>query len=134
VALKAALDELSAELKSALAPIAGKPYVVFHDALQYFERRYRLRVVGSISVSPEVAPSARRLTALRKKIASLGAVCVFAEPQFDAGLVDNVVEGTQARTGTIDPEGTKIEPGTDLYFTLLRNLVRDLKGCLAAPA
>lgn len=133
-ALKTKLDELSAELARDLAPVAGKPYVVFHDALQYFERRYTLRVVGSISISPDVPPSAKRLATLRKKIASLGAVCVFAEPQFDTRLVDNVIEGTRARTGTIDPEGIKIEAGPDLYFALLRNLTRDLKNCLAAPA
>jgi len=133
-ALKTKLDELSAELARDLALVAGKPYIVFHDALQYFERRYTLRVVGSISISPDVPPSAKRLSTLRKKIASLGAVCVFAEPQFDTRLVDNVIEGTRARTGTIDPEGIRIEPGPDLYFTLLRNLTQDLKNCLAAPA
>jgi zinc transport system substrate-binding protein len=133
-ALKAKLDDLSAELAGDLAPVAGKPYIVFHDALQYFERRYKLRVAGSISMSPEVPPSAKRLSTLRKKIASLGAVCVFAEPQFDTRLVDNLVEATRARTGTIDPEGSKIEPGPDLYFALLRNLTRDLKACLAPPA
>jgi zinc transport system substrate-binding protein len=133
-ALKTKLDELSAELARDLAPVAGKPYIVFHDALQYFERRYKLRVVGSISISPDVPPSAKRLSTLRKKIASLGAVCVFAEPQFDTRLVDNVIEGTRARTGTIDPEGIRIEPSPDLYFTLLRKLTQDLKNCLAPPA
>lgn len=133
-ALKTKLDELSAELARDLTPIASKSYVVFHDALQYFERRYKLRVVGSVSVSPEVPPSAKRLSTLRKKIASLGAVCIFAEPQFDTRLVNNLVEGTRARTGTIDPEGSTIEPGPELYFTLLRNLARDLKACLLAPA
>jgi zinc transport system substrate-binding protein len=133
-ALKGKLDDLAAELARDLKPLADKPYIVFHDALQYFDRRYRLRVVGSISVSPEVPPSAKRLSALRKKITSLGAVCVFAEPQFDTRLVNNLVEGTHARTGTIDPEGAKIEPGPDLYFMLLRNLTVDLKSCLAPPA
>lgn len=133
-ALKTKLDDLSAELTRDLAPAAGKPYIVFHDALQYFDRRYKLRVVGSVSVSPEVPPSAKRLSTLRKKIVSLGAVCIFAEPQFDTRLVNNLVEGTRARTGTIDPEGSKIEPGPELYFTLLRNLARDLKACLLAPA
>lgn len=133
-ALKGKLDGLAAELANELKPLSGRPYIVFHDALQYFERRYRLRVVGSISVSPEVAPSAKRLSALRRKITTLGAVCVFAEPQFDTRLVNNLVEGTQARTSTIDPEGSRIEPGPDLYFTLLRNLTQDLKGCLAPPA
>ena len=31
----------SAELQQALQPLAGKPYVVAHDAFQYLERRYR---------------------------------------------------------------------------------------------
>jgi zinc transport system substrate-binding protein len=131
VALKGKLDALQAELTGELAPLAGKPYIVFHDALQYFERRFNLKVVGAISVNPEVPPSAKRLSALRKRVASLGATCVFAEPQFDARLVGNLVEGTMARTGTLDPEGGSIEAGPDHYFTLLRGLARDLKACLA---
>jgi len=130
--LKAKLDSLNAEVARELAPVASKPYVVFHDALQYFERRYSLKVVGSIAMSPEVPPSAKRLSTLRKRVAALGAVCVFAEPQFDTRLVDNLIEGTRARTGMIDPEGSKIEPGPDLYFKLLRNLASDLKACLAS--
>jgi zinc transport system substrate-binding protein len=129
--LRDELDALNAELARELAPIARKPYIVFHDALQYFELRYGLTPVGSIAVSPEVPPSAKRLSALRRQIAARGAECVFAEAQFDARLVDAVVEGTPARVGTIDPEGSRIEPGPDLYVTLLRNLARDLKACLA---
>jgi zinc transport system substrate-binding protein len=132
-ALKTKLDDLAAELSRDLAPVADKPYIVFHDALQYFEQRFKLRVAGAISMSPEVAPSAKRLSTLRAKVTSLGAVCVFAEPQFDTRLVNNLVEGTRARTGTIDPEGSKIEAGPDLYFTLLRTLANDLKTCLAQP-
>ncbi len=129
--LKSGLDALSAELARELAPIAGKPYIVLHDALQYFELRYDLKPAGSIIVSPEVPPSAWRLTALRARIGQGGAICVFAEPQFDTRLVSAVVEGTSARVGTIDPEGSRIEPGPDHYFTLLRNLAKDLKACLA---
>jgi zinc transport system substrate-binding protein len=129
--LKSELDALSAELARELAPIAGKPYIVLHDALQYFELRYDLKPAGSITVSPEVPPSAWRLTALRARIGRGGAICVFAEPQFDTRLVSAVVEGTSARVGTIDPEGSLIEPGPDHYFTLLRNLAKDLKACLA---
>jgi zinc transport system substrate-binding protein len=131
-ALKAKLDALDGELARELAAVAGKPYVVFHDALQYFEGRYGLKVVGSIAMSPEVPPSAKRLSTLRQRVTSLGTVCVFAEPQFDTRLVDNLVEGTRARTGTIDPEGSKIAAGPDLYFTLLRNLAKDLQTCLAS--
>jgi zinc transport system substrate-binding protein len=130
-ALRADLDALSAELARELAPVAGKPYVVLHDALQYFELRYRLTAAGSITVSPEMPPSAKRLSILRRELGARRAECVFAEPQFETRLVDSVVEGTPARVGTIDPEGARIEPGPDLYFTLLRNLAKDLKACLA---
>ena len=134
VALGAKLDALAAELDGDLKPIADKPYIVFHDAFQYLERRYGLNVVGSISINPEVPPSAKRLTELRRKIQSLSAVCVFAEPAFDRRLVDNLIEGTSARTGMLDAEGGSLDPGPDLYFTLMRKLASALKGCLAPPA
>jgi zinc transport system substrate-binding protein len=132
--LKARLVALAAELERELAPLAGRPYVVFHDALQYLERRYDLHAVGSIAVSPEIAPSAKRLTELRHKIRALGATCVFAEPQFDRRIVANLIEGTAARAAVLDPEGGTLEPGPDHYFELMRRLASDLKGCLAGPA
>jgi len=133
-ALKTGLAALATELHRDLESIAGRPYIVFHDAFQYLEQRFQLNAVGSISVSPEVPPSAKRLTELRRKIQSLGATCVFAEPNFDTRLVANLIEGTFARVGTLDPEGGSLEPGPDLYFTLMRRLAGGLKGCLASPA
>ena len=75
--LKGKLDRLGCELASALKPVANKPYIVFHDALQYFERRFGLNDVGAISLSPEIPPGAKRLTQLREKIRTSGSVvCV----------------------------------------------------------
>jgi zinc transport system substrate-binding protein len=129
-ALRSGLDRLTAELAVNLEPVAERPYIVFHDALQYLERRYRLNVVGSILINPEVPPSGKRLGDLRRKILSLGAVCVFVEPGIDTRLVDNLIEGTSARTATLDPEGIRLEPGPDLYPTLMRRLAADLRSCL----
>lgn len=127
------LDALDAELAAGAKAVAGRPIVVFHDAYQYFERRYGLNVVGSITVNPEVKPSAKRLSALRAKVEKLAAVCVLSEPQFDSGLVDSVASGTKARTGVVDPLGAAIEPGPELYFSVLRGLLASVKAC-AAPA
>ena len=52
-ALVARIDALDAGLKAALAPVRDIPFVVFHDAYQYFEKSYALRAVGSITVSAE---------------------------------------------------------------------------------
>lgn len=129
-ALSVKLDALSAELERDLKPLAGKSYVVFHDAYQYLEQRYGLAPVGSVTISPDIASSAKRLTELRRKISGLKATCVFAEPQFEPKLVGTVVEGTNARKGTLDPEGATIPAGPDLYFTLMRALAANLKACL----
>ncbi|MGA1860709.1 zinc ABC transporter substrate-binding protein [Azospirillum sp. 11R-A] len=127
-----AIDALDAELKATLAPLKDRPFVVFHDAYQYFEARYDLSAVGSITVSPDRRPSAKRLSAIRAKIAGLNAACVFAEPQFEPTLVRTVVEGTKAKTGVLDPEGADLPEGEALYPTLMRNLAASLRGCLGA--
>jgi len=121
---------LAADIARELEPVKGKPYVVFHDAYQYFERRFGLSALGSITLNPEAKPSAKRLTEIRKKLGALAASCVFSEPQFQAKLVAAVTEGTSARSGILDPEGALVEPGPRAYDTLLRNLATGLKTCL----
>ena len=128
------LEALRRELEQTLKPVADRPYVVFHDAMHYFERRFGLNAVGSISVSPEISPSAARLIELRRKVRAVGAQCAFAEPQFSMALVSTVVEGTGVRVGMLDPEAINLAPGPDLYFTLLRTLAADLTRCLTTPA
>lgn len=129
-ALAAKLEALDGELRDLLAPVRDRPFVVFHDAYQYFDRRYALNAVGSITVSPERQPGARRLQALRRKIGQLKAVCVFAEPQFEPSLLQTVVEGTRAKTGTLDYLGAGIAPGPDAYFATMRAMAHALKDCL----
>lgn len=133
-AAKTRISTLSAELERELAPIKGRPFIIFHDATQYFERRFGLAAAGSITVSPEVQPSAKRLRAVRAKISKVAASCVFAEPQFKSKIVETVVEGTTAKTGTLDPEGGLLKPGPDLYPELMRGLAASMKDCLAGSS
>jgi len=130
-ALSARIGALAAEIEREMRPLAGKPFIVFHDAFQYFERYFGLSAAGSITVSPDVQPSARRLTELRRKIQSLDAVCVFAEPSFEPKLVNTLTEGTRARSGTLDAEGAALPAGPDLYFTLMRGIARSMQECLS---
>ena len=126
------ITALDAELKALLAPVASKPFIVFHDAYQYYETHYALNGVGAITVNPERRPSAKRLTAIRARITELGAACVFAEPQFEPALVNTIAEGTPAKKGVLDPEGADIPDGPDLYPALMRNIATALKGCLGS--
>lgn len=125
------LAALESELAAQLAPVRRTPYVVFHDGYQYFEKRYGLNAVGSITVSPERPPGARRLGEIRRKIDRLKAACVFAEPQFETGFVRTVSEGTRARIGTLDYIGIDQAPGPEAYFAMMRGLGRSLVSCLS---
>ena len=125
------LDGLIGEVSAQLAPVSGNRFVVFHDAYQNFEKRFELSAIGSITVSPEVLPGAERISELQTKIKKLNATCVFSEPQFEPKLVTTVTEGTNAKSGVLDPLGTSIEDGPELYFTLIRNMANSFKNCLS---
>jgi zinc transport system substrate-binding protein len=122
---------LAADLRRQLTPIVGRQFIVFHDAYQYFEAWAGLSAAGSITTNPEVQPTGKRLSTLRAKIKAAGVTCVFAEPQFQPKVVAAVTEGLTVRTGMLDPEGTTLEPGADLYEQLMRKLAAELVSCLA---
>ncbi|HTC18381.1 MAG TPA: zinc ABC transporter substrate-binding protein [Stellaceae bacterium] len=128
--LESRLDALDRELRADFMPVAGKPFVVFHDAYQYLERRYALTAVGAISVDPDRQPGARRIEEIRAKIKATGAACVFGEPQFTPALLNTVTAGTGAHAGTLDDLGTDIPDGPELYFRLMRGVARALTDCL----
>ncbi|CUX19487.1 MULTISPECIES: zinc ABC transporter substrate-binding protein ZnuA [Rhizobium/Agrobacterium group] len=127
------LDALDTELAETVKPIKDKPFIVFHDAYQYFEHRYGVKTAGSITVSPETLPGADRVKQMQEKVRQLGATCVFAEPQFEPKLISVITEGTAAKSATLDPEAATLEPGPDLYFKLMRGIAGSLKDCLAQP-
>ena len=124
------LESLKIELKKELLPIKDKPYIVFHDAYQYFERAFELNAIGSIALENDVASSPKQISFIKDKILKSQATCVFQEPQFDSKLVKTVVEGTKVRIGTLDPIGVNILEKENFYLQLLRNMSKSLKKCL----
>ncbi len=123
----AALDDA---LKAKLSGAKGKPFIVFHDAYQYFERRYSLNSVGSIVLEPDESPSPHRIQEIRDKLQHAQVGCVFREPYFSDRLVNTVMEGSKAKSGTLDPAATTIPSGEELYFQMMENLAENLLQCL----
>ena len=129
--LKVRIDGLHKELARTLAPVKDAPYIVFHDAYQYMEKRYGLTPIGSVTLSPEKKPGTARLVEIRKKIRGQKSICVFTEPQFQPRLVQIIMGGTAARTGVLDSLGASVPAGEDAYFTLMRAMAKSLKTCLS---
>jgi zinc transport system substrate-binding protein len=125
------LDRLDTDIDRRLDGVRDRPFIVFHDAYQYFERHFRLTPAGSITVDPSRPPGARRVQEIRHRVAESDALCVFSEPQFRPAIVTTVTEGTRARTGVLDPLGADLPSGPDGYEQLLRNLADSLAECLS---
>lgn len=124
------LQQLDAELEGLLLPLKERPFIVFHDAYGYFEKRYSLKGVGSVVIDTSLSPSVSQMQTVRKTIESTQAVCVFSEPQFSEKIISVVVEGKHVRTARVDPLGATIDAGASHYFELMRNLALDFDRCL----
>lgn len=131
VAVEARLTVLDRELARRLAPVRGIPFLVFHDAYQYLDRRYGLNAVGSIVSSPDRLPGARRITQLRQKVLSSHARCLFREPQFSSPLGDRLARTTRLREGVLDPLGSAYPPGPEAYFRLMKANADAIVECLS---
>jgi len=129
--LKTRLRALDIHIAQKLADVQNIPYLVFHDAYQYFEHRYHLNAVGSITLHPELPPSAKRLTIIRGILEKTKARCVFTEPQFQSKLVHSIIQDLPVKIGELDPIGQATQDNPEGYFVLLENLADSMKNCLA---
>jgi zinc transport system substrate-binding protein len=128
--IEARLNQLNQTLKSELEPVSGLPFMVFHDGYQYLEKRYHLTAVGSVVFQMDQATSARRLRRLHKLIEVNGVNCVFSEPEFSSKKVHALIRGTRIKTEVLDPLGSDLPPGSELYFTMMTNLGKSIEACL----
>ncbi len=124
------LENLHLEIRAVVATAVRKPHIVFHDAYQYFEHRYGLNAVGSVTLDPDRRPGARRLREIQQKLQATDAHCLFSEPQFPSSHLEMLTGDGRYYSGTLDPIGSRIPPGPDMYFILMRRLVSDFVSCL----
>ena len=123
------IDALIAEVNVTLEPVRGMNFIVFHDAYQYFENDFDFPASGAISIADASDPSPARIQEIQGRISNEGIDCVLAEPQFNPGLVATVMDGSEAKTGILDPLGAGLQPGAKLYPELIRNLSKALRNC-----
>ena len=122
-----ALDNLTKKVKSELKKDFNS--IVFHDAYQYFEKRFGVNVLGAFTVNTDVLPGAEQLAKIREIIEHEKVTCVFSEPQFNPDIIKAVAKDMKINTGVIDPLGATLNPGKDLYFDLIRNMYASFKVC-----
>ena len=121
------IDKLTIDVMTELSNSVSS--IVFHDAYQYFEKRFNINVLGAFTVNTDVMPGAEQLAEIREIIEHDKVSCVFSEPQFNPDIIKAVAKDMNIKTGVIDPLGATLNPGKDLYFDLIRNMSASFKGC-----
>lgn len=125
----AEIDAAVRDTRAMLAPVQDLRFIVFHDAYQYFEHRFGLKAVGAIALSDASPPGPARIAELRDQVAALGVTCALTEPQFDLDLVRTVFGGHDLKTAVVDPAGSAIPLGPDMYPELIRSVGAALTSC-----
>jgi len=114
------IDKLTIEVMTELNNSVSS--IVFHDAYQYFEKRFNVNVLGAFTVNTDVMPGAEQLAEIREIIEHDKVACVFSEPQFNPDIINAVAKDMKIKTGVLDPLGATLDSGKDLYFKLIRNM------------
>ena len=121
------IDKLTKNIKKDLSK--DLRFVVFHDAYQYFEKRFGIQVLGALTVNTDVMPGAEQLSEIREVIEHEKVNCIFSEPQFNPSIIKSIAKDTKVKTGILDPLGAKLDKGKNLYFDLLNDMASSFKGC-----
>ena len=126
---KASLELLNKNIAQQLAPHHAERFLIVHDAFQYFEARFGLAAQGAISDGHAAPPSAARILAIRKLMQDQKISCVFAEPGYNAKLLDNLISGTSVRLKQLDPLGAGLPLDHTLYEAVLQNMADTMVAC-----
>ena len=121
------LDGLIEEVNQLLSKDIS--YVVFHDAYQYFEKRFEVTSAGALTINPDVLPGAKQIVDIQNLIKQKNIKCIFSEPQYNPKIIETLANDTNILTGTMDPLGANLDKGSAMYSNLIMNIANSIKNC-----
>lgn len=124
------MEVLDKKITTQIALVKGKKYILFHDSFRYFEREYGISNSGMVRVNVNSKSSAKHISALRNQITRDNIDCIFSEPQFGSDIIDTVTSDLPVKTGMLDPLGSGVKPGSDMYNGLLLLISGSIVKCL----
>jgi zinc transport system substrate-binding protein len=128
---KERVESVAETIQSQLSPYTNQSYVVFHDAFQYFEKRFGLMSPAVLTLNPEMAPSAKVVREIREYLRSSETRCVFREPQFSPAILSSLTEGLSVTVAELDPLGDNTAMDVDYYPQIILGMAQSLESCFS---
>jgi zinc transport system substrate-binding protein len=104
-------------------------FIVFHDAYQYFEKRFDVSSAGALILNEEALPSAKKVLEIHKIIKKQNINCIISEPQFNPNIIKSIAQDSRILTRSFDPLGSSFDTNKNLYFEMILSLSNSLKDC-----
>lgn len=123
--LKARLVALHGEMTAEINKLEKKPFIVFHDAYQYFEKAYGLQSALAFEPAPGQEPSPQYLQQIVEMIKAEKVKVIFTEPQFSPKLVQTLAKDYNVQIGELDVIGQDLD--RDGYFKMMRKNLAELQ-------
>ena len=126
------LDLQTDRSEKILTTVGKKPFITHHDGYQYFEQRFGLNSKGALIANPEILPGMGHALKIRDNLKTIGKSCLFTEKQFSQKFVTVMTENTDTKIALLDPLGSELKPGPELYFSLIEQMTNTFYECLSS--
>jgi len=134
-AFAVAMRKLTDSLAPQLADLRPLPFLVFHNAFQYFERRFGLSHSLALVTNPEVQPGMQTILRRRQQIEASAARCLLREPGASLNLIRTLTAGVPTlRVTEVDLLGYRVSAAPDAYEQLLLGVVESFRSCLTGES
>jgi len=128
--VEARLGAMDRQLRAALQPFQGRPYLIQYDAFQYLERRYGLTAIGALQAGPYEMIRDDHGAQMAEEAAALETDCVFSVPQVDAQGLIEFAGDFDLTVVPLDPFQSSEGRGVNVYIETMRAIPKAFQQCL----
>lgn len=114
------------------APLRQRPFIVLHDAYDYFVNYYQLNQLGAVRDSADHHHGAKNMQGLREAIDRGEVHCVITEQGAELNNSQQaLIRGANLRVGELDPLAYATDVSAEGYLLFYQQLVTDFMYCLS---
>jgi zinc transport system substrate-binding protein len=115
-----------------LEKIKAVPFLVYHNAWQYFVKQNGLNMAEAVLFDEDSFPGIKRKLYLKNLVVEKGIKCLFVDAWLNDDKAAKLAADLGVKIKEADPLGANIKGGTPTtyYFTMIKDAAAAYKDCL----